>query len=138
MKKEISTSIQINATPEKVWQVLTDFESYPLWNPFIQSLKGDVKVGNRIDVNLGGMAFKPLVLEFTSNQKFSWIGHLFIKGIFDGEHQFELIANPDCSTQLIQSEKFKGILVPFVPKVFKDTKVNFERMNLALKQMAEA
>lgn len=138
MKKEISTSIQINATPEKVWQELTNFKSYPQWNPFIQSLKGDVKVGNRIDVNLGGMAFKPLVLEYTKNQKFRWIGHLLIKGIFDGEHQFELIANPDGSTHFIQSEKFKGILVPFVPKVFKDTKVNFERMNQALKQKAEA
>lgn len=138
MKKEISTSIQINATPEKVWQVLTDFKSYPQWNPFIQSLKGDVKVGNRIDVNLGGMAFKPLVLAYSQNQKFRWIGHLLIKGIFDGEHQFELTANPDGSTHFIQSEKFKGILVPFVPKVFRDTKVNFERMNQALKQRAEA
>ena len=138
MKKEISTSIQINATPEKVWQVLTDFESYPEWNPFIQSLKGDVRVGNRIDVNLGGMAFKPLVLEFTLNQKFRWIGHLLIKGIFDGEHQFEIITNPDGSTQLIQSEKFRGLLIPFVPKVLKDTKANFELMNQALKQRAEA
>jgi len=27
--KEIKTEILINATPEKVWAILTDFENYP-------------------------------------------------------------------------------------------------------------
>jgi len=43
--KEIKTEIIINTKPEKVWEVLTDFENYPTWNPFIQNIFGEQKVG---------------------------------------------------------------------------------------------
>ena len=48
MAKEIKTEILINATPEKIWSILTNFENYSNWNPFIKSIKGEVKVGNKI------------------------------------------------------------------------------------------
>ena len=38
MTKQIKTSIHINATKEKVWEILMDFEKYPEWNPFIKSI----------------------------------------------------------------------------------------------------
>jgi uncharacterized protein YndB with AHSA1/START domain len=31
--KEIHTEIEINASAEKVWRVLTDFAAYSEWNP---------------------------------------------------------------------------------------------------------
>jgi uncharacterized protein YndB with AHSA1/START domain len=37
--KEIRTEILINAQAYKVWKALTDFNSYPSWNPFIKYLK---------------------------------------------------------------------------------------------------
>ena len=40
----VTSSIEIAASPERVWQVLTDFASYPKWNPFILSLSGRLKV----------------------------------------------------------------------------------------------
>jgi uncharacterized protein YndB with AHSA1/START domain len=40
MSKEINTEILINATPKKVWSILTNFAEYPNWNPFIKSIKG--------------------------------------------------------------------------------------------------
>ena len=43
--KEIKTEIIIDSKPEKVWEVLTDFENYPTWNPFIQNISGEQKVG---------------------------------------------------------------------------------------------
>ena len=33
--KEIITETIVDTKPEKVWEVLTDFENYPTWNPFI-------------------------------------------------------------------------------------------------------
>ena len=35
MAKQLRTHIDIHASPERVWQVLTDFAAYPDWNPFI-------------------------------------------------------------------------------------------------------
>jgi hypothetical protein len=59
--------------------------------------------------------------------------------LFDGAHKFELIKNADGSTTLIQSEKFKGILVPLFKKMLDVNTVNgFNAMNKKLKELAEA
>lgn len=140
MAKELTTKILINASPEKVWSVLTNFNAYPNWNPFITSItyKEEVHVGNKIKAKIDGMTFKPKVLAFDINQEFRWIGHLFLTGLFDGEHRFQLIDNGDGTTTFIQSEIFKGILVPlFNKKLDTDTKNGFEAMNQKLKELAE-
>ncbi|MEI8048215.1 MAG: SRPBCC domain-containing protein [Bacteroidota bacterium] len=143
MAKEIKTEILIQATPEKVWAILTNFGDYPNWNPFIKSIKGEVKTGNTITARIEppeakGMTFKPKVLTFETNHELSWLGHLFFAGLFDGDHKFELIDNRNGSTTFIQSEKFKGILVPlFNNQLDNNTKKGFEQMNKKLKEMAE-
>ena len=42
--KEIKTEIIINSKPEKVWNILTNFEKYPEWNPFIKSISIDSEI----------------------------------------------------------------------------------------------
>ena len=138
MAKEIKTQIVISASPAKVWSVLTDFSSYPEWNPFVKSLTGTVAVGQKIKVALPGMNFTPLVLSFEANSHFSWQGHLFFKGLFDGLHSFEIIDNKNGTSTFIHSEKFGGILVPLFNRMLeKDTKPGFEQMNQKLKELAE-
>ncbi len=143
MAKEIKTEIIINASPAKVWAILTDFDKYPLWNPFIKSLKGKVSAGNRIETNIQPpgekpMTFKPLVLAFDENKELRWIGHLLIPGLFDGEHKFELIDIGNGTTLFKQSEKFSGILIPLFKKMLDvNTVEGFNQMNLKLKELAE-
>ena len=144
MPQTISTTITIQASANQVWTVLTNFETYPTWNPFIKLIEGDIKVGNTFKAiihapNNKPMVFKPLVLEYTAYKEFKWLGHLWIKGLFDGEHRFELIENTDGSTTLVQSEKFTGLLVPlFKSMLEKDTLEGFRLMNEALKKRVEA
>lgn len=143
MATSIQTSILIQASPERVWTVLTDFTSYPDWNPFVRSLKGTVKAGERIQVQLvppgqKGMAFQPRVQVFEANRRFQWLGHLIFPGLFDGAHSFELVAQPDGTTLFIQSEAFKGMLVPFLKKMLNGpTAEGFRAMNAALKARVE-
>lgn len=143
MAKEIKTEILINATPQKVWAILTNFEKYPDWNPFIKSIKGEVKTGNNITVRIeppgaSGMTFKPKVLTWETHKEFKWLGRLLFTGFFDGEHKFELIDNRNGTTTLIQSEIFKGILVPlFKKQLDNNTRKGFEEMNKKLKELAE-
>lgn len=143
MKKEIRTEITIEATPNRVWEVLTRFENYPNWNPFIKSLQGEVKVGKKIIVRLEppgakGMTFKPKVLAFEPNNQFKWIGRLIFHGLFDGEHRFELIDNGNGTTTFIQAEKFSGILVRMLSKMLDGSTTNgFNAMNQKLKEEAE-
>ena len=143
MAKEIKTEILINAAPEKVWAILTNFENYPNWNPFIKSITGTPIVGKKIKARLeppgaNGMTFVPKVLAFEKNKEFRWIGHLLLPGLFDGEHKFELIDNGNGTTLFKQSEKFHGILIPFFKKMLDVNTVNgFNLMNHKLKELAE-
>lgn len=138
MKKEIVTEIVIEATPAQVWAVLTDFEAYPQWNPFVKSLTGDVAVGRRIKVLLPGMTFTPKVLVFDAPREFKWLGNLFIPGLFDGEHRFQLLDNGNGSTTFIHSERFNGLLVGLFNRMLeRDTRPGFEALNRALKQRVE-
>ena len=64
--KTIQTEIKIDADISKVWNVLMDFENHPKWNPFIKSISGEQKVGNKLTVSIkppdaNGMTFKPII-----------------------------------------------------------------------------
>ena len=138
-KKEIKTSIDIEASPEEVWKILVYFEEYENWNPFIKSVEGNFSVGNKVKIRAGDMRFSPKVLVFEENKEIRWLGKLLVTGIFNGEHSFKLIDNSDGSTTFEHEEKFTGILVGLAAKKLeKDTKSGFEAMNLKLKQLAEA
>lgn len=138
MTKQIKTSITINASKERIWKVLIDFENYPKWNPFIKSVTGNLEVGSNIIVKLQGMTFKPVILTLNKNSEIKWLGHLWFKGLFDGEHKFKLTENGDGTTNFEQSENFKGILVKLFSKSLdNDTKNGFEQMNEKLKLRVE-
>jgi len=49
---ELKTEIEIEATPARVWSILLDFPSYPDWNPFVCSVKGIAKEGDRLTISV--------------------------------------------------------------------------------------
>ncbi|MFY0626131.1 MAG: SRPBCC domain-containing protein [Reichenbachiella sp.] len=141
--KQLYTEIVINASTEKVWEILTDFDKYSEWNPFVKSITGKFEVGCKLTATLvqpesKPMVIKPNILRIKKNTEFAWLGHLLIPGIFDGEHMFEMEVMDNGKTRFIQRERFKGILIPILWKML-DTKTRkgFESMNLALKKQAE-
>ena len=138
----LETRIQISASPEKVWSILTDFKTYPEWNPFIKNAQGQVKVGAKLKIDLSpphakAMVFQPMVKSVVENREFSWVGHFLFPGIFDGEHIFN-IKPTEPGSLLIQKENFSGLLLPLLwESLDKDTREGFEQMNQALKEKAE-
>ncbi len=142
--KELRTEIEIGAPAERVWQILTDFASYPEWNPFVRSISGEAKEGAQLEVYLQpsgarGMTFRPTVLNAEPSRQFSWLGHLFISGLFDGEHAFEIERLAENRVRFVQRESFRGLLVPLLLRMVEnDTRRGFEEMNAALKSRAEA
>jgi hypothetical protein len=129
--KELRTEIEINAPPERVWQLLTDFANYPQWNPFIRRASGEIRKGAQLQVHLRpsgakGMTFRPKVLKAEPNRELRWLGHFLIPGLFDGEHIFTIEPLEARRVRFVQREIFTGI-----------TRRGFEEMNLALKLRAE-
>jgi len=45
---DVPIELIINASPERCWEVLLDFSSYPRWNPFHRKVEGELKVGKPI------------------------------------------------------------------------------------------
>ena len=71
--RQITTEIEINASVEKVWAILTDFKKYPQWNPFIKSIDGEIVEGATFEVTLEQpdskpMVFKPKCLKFEKSK----------------------------------------------------------------------
>jgi hypothetical protein len=141
--KEITAEIEIDAPAEKVWQVLIDFERYPEWNPSITRIGGDKRAGGRLEFEgaMGGsrtMRFRPRVLVYEPNRELRWLGQLFLPGLFDGEHGFEIEPLGEGRSRFRQSERFRGLLVaPIWALIGTDTRRGFEAMNQALKARAE-
>ena len=142
--REIHTDVLINASAERVWQVLTDFAAFPDWNPFMRTAEGNLTLGSKLTVRLQqpgskGMTFKPTVLKADSGDELRWIGRLLFPGLFDGEHHFILEHTVSGQVRFVQGERFTGILVPIMALfgLFKNTAKGFEEMNQALKARAE-
>jgi hypothetical protein len=141
--ERIETQIEIDASAEVVWTVLADFGSYPQWNPFIRSIEGVPREGQRLKVRIqpdgeAGMTFRPVVLRADTGRQLRWLGKLLVRGLFDGEHSFTIERVSTNQSRLIHSETFTGLLVPFLAnKLRTSTRAGFEKMNTALKRRAE-
>jgi hypothetical protein len=141
--RELRTEMVIAAPAERVWEILTDFEELPSWNPFIRSASGRIAVGERLDLFLQppggrGMRFRPTVMGVTPGRELHWLGHLLVPGIFDGEHSFRIEPIGRGEVRFIQSECFGGMLLPLFRRMLvRDTLPGFEAMNRALKERAE-
>ena len=140
-QRTIQTEVVINASAFKVWQVLTDFEAYPQWNPFMRQVTGAALPGQQlmIELNLGGhtITFRPTILAMKPERELRWIGRLLIPGVFDGEHSFVIEPQGESRVRFVQSETFNGVLVPFTSIILSDTDQGFREMNQALKERVE-
>lgn len=142
--KEIHTEIEINASAERVWQVLTDFPALPEWNPFMQSAQGELIEGTRLKIRIQppsgmGLTIKPTVLRAAPNRELRWIGHFILPGLFDGEHSFTIEPLEGDRVKFVHREGFTGVLVPLlsIMGLFKNTLQGFNQMNQALKERSE-
>ena len=140
--KNLQTEIIINASAEKVWDILTDFAKFPEWNPFVLKIEGKPEVGTRLRVELnngkGISVFKPNVLVVEKNRAFEWLGSLPIPGLFNGHHHFRIEAISNNHVKFVQGEEFTGLLASLIMKqIGEQTKQGFISMNTALKDRAE-
>jgi hypothetical protein len=143
MARVIERAVDINASAQDVWAVLSDLEGFHAWNPFMTAAKGDFTVGARPQITMTlpeskPMTFSPTVLEVVENSKVRWLGKLGVRGIFDGEHTLTIEPRVGGGVRFVNHERFSGLLVPFMGGTVKKAEGAFDAMNQALKARAEA
>lgn len=143
-KFEIRKNIEINATPDKVWQTIIDFPNYAKWNTQLAFLGGNVKPNGSLHLKLSvegtsPYEFKPKISHWEENKKFAWLAITGIPKVFDGEHFFELKPLENGKTLLINREEYRGILSILMKNLpmMKDAPAGFEKMNIELKNFIE-
>ncbi len=136
--------VEIAAPRRGVWAVLTDFERYRDWNPFIVRAAGRLELGSALDVTfapVGGraMRFQPVIVRLEPERQLAWAAQLLVPGLFDGEHAFRLADTPAGGTRLEQVATFHGVAVPLLPwKTGPGLRDGFGAMVRALRERAEA
>ncbi|MFF0747144.1 SRPBCC family protein [Streptomyces sp. NPDC004111] len=133
----LSSSIELDATPEDAWRALADLSAYDEWNPFIVSADGTVQKGATLHLVMrdatGDTTFTPTVLAAETGKELRWIGRIGPGWIFDGEHRFLLESLGEHRVRLTQTESFRGVLVPFFRNyLHSHTLPQFDAMNRAL------
>ena len=143
MARRLHTEIEIQASPDRVWEALTDFAAYPDWNPFIVQAAGQPVSGARLELQMQlpgrrPTTFRPKVLEAAPAHRLRWLGHLLVPGLFDGEHTFAIEPSGPGQVRLTQQEEFRGLLAPLIlALIAKPTQEGFHQMNQALKARVE-
>ena len=123
--------------------MLTDFASYPEWNPLVRELHGRPRVGKRVSIlsqppGARGIAFAPLVLVWSPPNEMRWRSTLISRRIFSGEHGFRLEQIGDDRVRFVQDEVLTGVVVPLYSRLrLPATRIGFEEMNQRLRDRAE-
>ena len=140
--RPVVTGITIQATPERVWDVLTDFGRYGEWSVFVREIVGSPEAGSALRVVLApegkrATLVRPRVSASEPGRRFAWTGHLGHPALFAGTHEFLLDGDGDGRTRLTHAERFSGLIPAIVRKPPRGAHEEFSRFNDALKARAE-
>jgi hypothetical protein len=140
----LKTSVDIGASAEQIWRLLTHFPEYPKWNPYLRGVIGPLEVGKRLRMRVrvpqGRVRIVTArVVKAIPAAELRWRRKFLIKGLFDREHTFIMVSNSIKGTTFIQREEFSGVLAPLMaPFVAKKALLGLNLMNAALKKAAES
>jgi hypothetical protein len=141
--RTVRSAIEIRAPIEVVWQTLTDFRSYPEWNPLIRQLRGKPREGGRVTLRSqppGGrsMVFRAKVLSWQPPRELRWRSTFISGRLFSGEHGFRLDELPGARVRFVQDETIRGLAVPLYSRLrMAATRRGFQQLNEALRDRAE-
>lgn len=137
--------MEIAASADRVWAVLTEFERYPDWNPYILRLETDRQPGSRITLRIVQPNWKkPLTLHPRLTnlddryREVRWEGRVGIPLIFDTNHWIRVERIEDDRSRVVQAERFSGLFSSLLPSsARRATKLAFRLMAKALRERVE-
>jgi uncharacterized protein YndB with AHSA1/START domain len=135
-RRAVRVAIDIKATPENVWALLTNAADVPRWNSTVTSIEGRIAPGEqlKLTVPISNRTFTVKVDSFDPPTRLVWSDG---SAVFRGVRTYTLAPNPDGSTAFAMEEVFTGFMLPLISRSLPDFKPVFERYAADLKQAAE-
>ena len=132
--------VDIQAAPEQIWAVLTDFPAYPIWNPFIYPVKGTPRPGGPLEVTLhpgtGSVTYQATVVTAEPNRELSWTGQILSGRIYAITFTFTIESLQEGGARLEAREAGKG-LAPVGWLIGGDIPRGLDHMMKALRNRVE-
>jgi hypothetical protein len=137
------TELEVGASDERVWAVLTDFGSYPDWNPSLPSISGELQEGSTLSLTLG-MPGRPnpkvtaTLREVAPNRRLTWHGNVGADRIFAGDREFEIQPLSNDRILFTHVEHITGMLAPvFELLMGSSVQRSHDEFNESLRRRAE-
>lgn len=137
------TTFPIDASPARVWEVLTDFGSYPDWNPSLPRIEGELRPGETVSLTLGmpgrpSANVKATLDEVEPERLITWDGNVGADWIFSGHRELAIADRGDGTVDFTHIEDIGGALYPlFRLAMGSAIQRSHDEFNAALKRRAE-
>jgi len=137
------TTFPIVASPEAVWEVLTDFERYPEWNPSLPSISGELRSGSTVSLTLAmpgrpSPKVKGTLGDVEPGRRLTWHGNVGGDWLFAGTREFLIDAQSDGTVRFTHVEDVRGVLFPLFRAVMGSAiQRHHDALNVALTERAE-
>lgn len=132
--------VDIEASPEQVWAVLTDFPAYPIWNPFVYPVRGIPQPGSPLQITLhpgtGSVTYQATVVTAQPNRELSWTGQVLSAGVFAITFTFTIEPLQGGGARVEAHETEKG-MAPISWLLGRDIPRGLDQMVKALRNRAE-
>jgi hypothetical protein len=134
--KQVSITRDIAARPKAVWRVLTDPDALTR-DTGITRFNGALADGQRIILQAEvseERTFNLVVTEFDAPRRMVWSSG--VGRVFRSERVFTLTPQGD-GTRFEMTERFSGLLLPFIWRTMPDLNPSFEQFAQAIAAQAE-
>jgi uncharacterized protein YndB with AHSA1/START domain len=131
--RQTAVSIDIKASAEIIWGLLTHASAYPLWNSTVTSMEGNIAPGGKIKLKSvldAKRVFSLTISEFKPNTKLVW-------GDAMGKRTFNLTQKGPDMVTFTMSEKIGGPLFPLFAGMIPSFDATFEQFAADLKKESE-
>jgi hypothetical protein len=135
---EVATTIDVRATPARIWALLTNAADFPRWNSTVTRVAGPIERGARLAIEVPaapGRTFKPRVTQLEPERTMVWSDGF--APMFKGVRTFTLAPNADGSTAFSMKEVLSGVMLPMIKSSLPDFGPIFETYAADLKREAE-
>ena len=137
--KAYDATVEIKASPDTIWAILTDGPGYQAWDSGVERVDGRIAPGEKITVRSAanpGRAFPVKVTGFDPGRRMTWSGGMPL-GLFKGVRTLTLAPGSDGTTRFTMREEYTGPLLPMIWRSMPDLGPSFRQFANGLKQHAE-
>jgi|SRR5665213_3132193 len=130
----------IEASPQRIWELLTNTASYPSWNPAVVSLQGRIADGEKIELLSTVSPKRKFSLKVSGvqpQQGMVWSDGMPL-GLFKGVRTFSLRQLGSSETEFSMQEIYSGPLAPLITKAIPNLDESFAQFADGLKAAAES